>query len=112
MEQQQKQQKQRSQAQNRFLHSSCAEIARELNEKGVSVTDLVREMEADVSPELVKEMWRAYARVKFGKTSTADLTTKEFSDILEEMNRHLSQFGIHIDLPGDENLLSYYDDVV
>lgn len=95
--------KQRSLKQNRALHKYCDEVAAELSAHGVTVQAFIRNIEADITPELVKELWRAFARVKYGKTSTADLTQDEFSVILEEVTRHIGQLGVYIPFPSDEN---------
>lgn len=95
--------KKRSIQQNKALHKYCLEVADELAAHGVTVQAFIQNIEADVTPELVKELWRAFARVKFGKTSTADLTQDEFSIILEEVTRHIGKLGVYVAFPSDEN---------
>lgn len=96
--------KQRTNAQNRSLHKYCSELATELNNAGVSVAVFMENIEADHTMESVKELWRAFARAKYGKSSTTELTKKEINDIYEEVNRHVAQFGIHISFPSNELL--------
>lgn len=93
---------QRTNAQNRSLHKYCSELATELNNAGVSVAVFMENIEADHTMESVKELWRAFARAKYGKSSTTELTKKEINDIYEEVNRHVSQWGIHIAWPSNE----------
>ena len=99
--------KRRTLKQNKALHKYCAEAAEECSRVGLFVQALVRNIEVDVSPELIKEMWRGIARVKFGKKSTADLTTKEFVQVGEEVGRHLAQFGIELSFPSEEDTDEY-----
>lgn len=45
--------------------------------------------------------------VKFGKKSTAELTTKELQECWEEMNRLLASVGIHCPYHSQENTEGY-----
>ena len=95
--------KQRTIQQNRALHKYCAELAQELNNAGVSVEAVMKNLEADFSMETVKMMWRAFAKAKYGKESTTQLTSKEINEVYDEVNRHISQFGIYMSFPSQEN---------
>lgn len=95
---------QRTNAQNRSLHKYCSELATELNNAGVSVAVFMENIEADHTMESVKSLWRAFAKAKYGKQSTTELTKKEINDVYEEVNRHVAQFGIHISFPSNELL--------
>lgn len=97
-----KQQKQRSHQQNRSLHKYCTEVATELNNAGISMKAFVKDIQVDHTMESVKNIWRAIAREKFGKSSTANLTSKEMNAVYEEVNRHLAGFGLHISFPSEE----------
>lgn len=111
MPDEEKKEKQRSAAQNRALHKYCAELANELNGCGISLSVFVKDIEVDHTMESVKALWRAFAKVKYGKTSTAELTSPEINAIYEEVNRHIAKFGIHMAFPSadntDEALQSY-----
>lgn len=102
-----KQEKKRSLAQNASLHRWCEETARELNNSGISKSVFYQNIEADYTMENIKELWRSFARTKYGKNSTTELTTKEFTEIYEECNRHLSQFGLYMPFPSEENTSNY-----
>ena len=95
--------KKRSIQQNKALHKYCDEVADELAAHGVTVQAFIRNIEADITPELVKELWRAFARAKYGKTSTADLTQEEFSAVFEEVTRHIANLHVYLPFPSDEN---------
>lgn len=103
---------QRTSRQNRALHKYCTELANALNENGVSMSAFVEVHEIDHTMESVKMLWRTIATRKFGKTSTAALTTRELDAIYDEVNRHISQWGIHLPFPSVDNspeALAAYD---
>lgn len=103
--------KQRTLNQNRALHAYCQELSQALNHSGISQTVFYRNIEADFTPENIKELFRSFARTKYSKNSTADLTTSEMVDCYEEVNRHVSQFGIEISWPSqDTSLAEYYNE--
>lgn len=94
--------------QNKALHLWCEAKARQLNESGIALSLVFRNIQADYSMELVKEFWRLFAKAKFGKTSTAQLTTKQLQDVFDEVDRHFAQFGVeHIPFPSQSETESY-----
>lgn len=93
--------------QNSSLHKYCSELADLLNDHGITVKKLFEEVEADNTMESVKQLWRTFAFMKYGKTSTTELSTDEINKIYEEVNRHVSQWGIHIAFPSYENTDEY-----
>lgn len=95
---------QRTARQNRALHKYCEEVARELQNTGITVSTFVKNIQADFTMETVKMMWRAFAKAKYGKESTKQLTTKQINEVYDECNRHIAQFGIHIPFPSNEDL--------
>lgn len=97
------QQRKRTLQQNRSLHKYCTEVANELNGAGVTMKAFVKDIQVDHTMESVKNVWRAIAREKFGKSSTANLSSKEITQIYEEVNRHLASFGLHISFPSEES---------
>jgi hypothetical protein len=76
-----KQQRQRTLAQNRALHKFCDEVANECVAHGVTIEVFLQNAEVEVTPEIVKSLWRKFGEIMFGKKSTADLTTSEFSKV-------------------------------
>lgn len=99
--------KKRTDAQNKSLHRYCSELATELQNAGVPLEVFVKDIEADYTMEAVKEVFRAFARAKFHKQSTADLTTNEIQEVYEEMSRHVAQFGIYMAWPSIEETDNY-----
>ena len=92
----------RTNAQNRALHKYATEVAIELNNAGISQSVFYKNIEADYTMENIKELWRSFARTKYGKKSTTQLTTREINEIYDEVNRHIAQFGIHVAFPSQE----------
>jgi hypothetical protein len=102
----------RTNQQNKALHKYCTELATELNNAGIGIDVFMKGIEADHTMESVKSLWRAFAHAKYGKTSTTELTTGEINAIFDEVNRHVSQWGIEMSFPSQEltdNYLSSYD---
>lgn len=89
----------RSPQQNKAMHKYFEEVAGELNEAGIAQSVFFANFEVDYTKETIKNAWRAIAKKKFGKESTADFTTKELQEVFEEFNRHISKFGLHIPFP-------------
>lgn len=91
----------RTAQQNRALHVWCTEVATELNNVGIDMSVLVKNLQVSHSKESVKGIWKAIAEAKYGKKSTTQLTTKELTDVYEEMNRMLASVGVHLAFPNN-----------
>lgn len=94
--------KNRTFKQNNSLHRWFEEVSRECNSRGIDMKVLVEHLRVDTSPESIKDIFRQIGFTKFGKKSTADLTTKELMDCFEEFNRLLGNNGLHIVFPSQE----------
>lgn len=101
--------KQRTSQQNKALHKWCEEMAVELQNAGVPLDVFFKNTQADYTKETVKNLWRGFAKAKYDKDSTADLTTAQINEIYDECNRHTAQWGIHLPFPSSEfnNLEDY-----
>ena len=101
----------RTNKQNRSLHKYFEEVSRELNNSGVDVRVMVKNLRVDATPEMIKNIYRAIGKEKLGITSTAELTTKQVNECYDEFNRLLSLEGLAITFPSytdsDEYLSSY-----
>ena len=76
--------KTRTNQQNKALHLYCEMLYEELSFMGITQKKFLEAMgEVNNSPESIKAVFREYGKVKYGKISTAELTTKEVSDIYE-----------------------------
>jgi hypothetical protein len=102
-----KKEKQRTIQQNKALHKFFELLSDECNDQGITIQKLLQnEIDTMVTPILVKEaIWRPIQKVMFGKDSTTELTTKEIDQIFDVLNKHLGEWGIHIDFPSFENLM-------
>ena len=94
----------RSKKQQASLQIYCRKLANTLNEAGISQKVLLEAFEIDNSEESIKSLFREIGRKKYGKTSTAKLTTKECTDVYEEVNRGTSLKGVHEPWPSEEEL--------
>ena len=97
--------------QNKSLHKYFQEVSNELNNHGVDVKVLVENLRVDATPHLVKDIFRAIGKTKFGATSTSELTTTQVNECYDEFNRMLSSVDISIPFPSytetDEYLKSF-----
>lgn len=93
--------------QRKATHKYFDEVARELNNQGIDVQVLVKNLRVDATPEMMKNIYRAIGKEKFGITSTEELTTGQVTQCYEEMNRLLASVGCHIAFPSQENTEEY-----
>lgn len=93
--------------QRKATHKYFEEVARELNNQGIDVKVLVSNLRVDATPEMVKNIYRAIGKEKFGITSTEELTTTQVTQCYEEMNRLLASVGCHVAFPSQENTDEY-----
>ena len=106
------QEKRRSKRQNSSLHKYLEEASRECNNAGVDVSVMVKQLRVDTTPEFMKDIFREIGKVKFGKVSTAHLTTKELNACVEEYSRMLGNVGITISFPSFENTPEYLNSYI
>lgn len=99
--------KQRTLTQNKAIHKYFVELTTELNNQGITLNILLKNIEVDLTPMAIKDIFRKIGEVKYGKKSTKDLTTVEIQECYEELNRHVSQHGVHIPFPSIENFINY-----
>lgn len=88
--------------QNKSIHKWFEEVSRECNDRGIDMKVLVENLRVDTTPESIKDIFREIGRAKYGKHSTADLTTKELMECYEEFNRLLGTHSLHIGFPSQE----------
>lgn len=93
--------------QRKATHKYFEEVARELNNQGIDVQVLVKNLRVDATPEMIKNIYRAIGKEKFGITSTEELTTSQVTQCYEEMNRLLASVGCYITFPSQENTEEY-----
>ena len=96
--------RQRTLLQNNSLHKFCEELSEELNEKGITQAVFLQNTRIDNSMFSVKDFFRALGLAKYGKKSTAELTTGEMTNIYDEVNRHCSKWGIETRWPSSDPL--------
>lgn len=59
------------------MHKYFTEVADELNNRGIDMIVLVKDLQVSHTKESVKIIWKAIAEAKYGKDSTTKLTSKE-----------------------------------
>jgi hypothetical protein len=103
-----KEEKTRTDQQNRALHLFFTQLAVELNNAGLDMRKTLKpEVDIPWSGDTIKEfLWRPIMLAQIGKESTRDLTTKEIDQVFDTINRHLGEkFGLHIDFPSIDTLI-------
>lgn len=101
--------KQRTDQQNKAMHHYFFEVSCELNNAGIGMRKFLENFEIDVTPQSVKDVFRAIGKAKYGKESTADLTTTELQGCWEEFNRALGDKAISIPFPSSSG---FTDDII
>jgi hypothetical protein len=102
---------QRTEQQNRALHLWLTQKAQQCRDAGVSPRmAFEKTIELEMTPELMKEIWRTVQKALLGKTSTTELNkTGEIDDIAEHLNRFFAQhFGLE-GLPIPSHEAGYWD---
>lgn len=95
--------KQRTSPQNRYFYKWLEEVADELNNSGQYVQTVLSKSAIDIpwDAEMVKRLlFHKIIRMKYEKTSSADLTTKEFSEAVDILSHHLAT-NCELDIPFD-----------
>lgn len=82
-------------------------VAKALNESGYGVKKFyaeVKKTEIDFTDSLVKELlWKPIQMSMTEKMSTTEVDTDEVGHIYENLNRVLSEIGIHVTFPSKEH---------
>lgn len=94
--------KKRTPKQQASLQIYCREVARQLNEAGLSMQAVLAEgTEIPWTEESVKnQIWRKVQKALTNKESTTEPSTAEYPQIYDVVNNHLStKFGIGVEWP-------------
>lgn len=81
---------QRTKSQNRSEHKLFQEAANECVAHGITMKPILEACDIYPTSHTMKDIFREIGRVKFGKESTADLTTVENMQVAEEFIKILS----------------------
>lgn len=95
--------RQRTTNQNKYFHKWLEEVADELNNSGQYVQTVLSRSSIDIpwDAEMVKRLlFHKIIRMKYEKTSSADLTTGEFSEAVGILSHHLAT-NCELDIPFD-----------
>lgn len=91
----------RTDRQNNALHLFCEWIARALNQKSLYFKHPFKDFNLKWNKTMVKEIiWKPIQETMFNKKSTTKLSTKEVSQIAEEiMNNFSAEYAIILNFP-------------
>jgi len=106
----QKVEKKRTLRQNKSSHLLYEHAAKLCNEHGIDLPILLKYYRVQITPTIIKDIIRETGRIKFGKESTADHTTKELQACFEDFRQNLieiSNGAIVIEFPSIENTDEY-----
>lgn len=98
--------KPRSAQQNNALHKYCGMVADELNERGLDMRKVLKpEVEIPWTTASAKEhLWRPIQMAMTGKESTTEVSTKDYPQVYDVLNRHLgTKFGVSVPWPSKES---------
>lgn len=105
----------RTDQQNRALHLYFELVAKELNDAGLEIGEVISHSKVDIpwTKESVKELlWKTCQRSMFGKKSTTKLSKfEEIDKIWEVLNRFLAKLKIEsIAFPSLEEVMKRLDE--
>ncbi|MBD3282081.1 MAG: hypothetical protein GF387_00490 [Candidatus Portnoybacteria bacterium] len=101
----QKHKKQRTKRQNNALHLYFELLARELNESGQDMRQVLKEsVDIEWTADNVKNyLWRPIQKSILGKKSTTKLKTDDINKVYEPLNRFLGEkTGVYVPFPSIE----------
>lgn len=106
--------KQRTDLQNRAIHLYLSMVARELQNQGQTMQNVVKAItKVEITPTMqnIKELvWREIQKTMFEKESTTFLTKHEVDEVYRVMSMWLSKnFGIDLPFPNDEDISPLLD---
>lgn len=100
---------QRTKLQNRAVHLWFSHIADTFNNHGLDKqTVLSKRVGIRWTPEAVKEdLFKILIKAMYQKSSTTELTTKEFTAAAEMLRDVLAKdYGVDVDFPSEESLIN------
>ena len=103
-----KEEKQRTEQQNKALHVLFTLLANTLNDAGLDMRKVLKPtVDIPWTTQTVKDqLWRPVQQAMLGKESTTELSTTDIDKVFDVINRHLGEkFGIHEDFPSVETIM-------
>ena len=108
--------KQRSTAQNKSLYKWFEEVSAECEAQGVdrkTMVDDLSDASIPITGKFIKEViWFHYMVAMYGKESTAQLTTKEMTEVEKVVTLHLQEnYGLQTTWPSreEQEFKSFYN---
>ncbi len=102
--------KQRTLKQNKAYWKYLTEVAFFLREHGISLRKVMANYECYATKDNLHDIFKVVVEMKYGKDSTRKLTTKEFSDCVDEFEENMHKAGVITEFPSrdKEELLKQY----
>ena len=107
--------RQRSSAQNKSGHKFWHDVANELEAQGITRKTIVEDLSdtgVPITEDFIKHVvWFHFMVGMYGKTSTADLTTKEWTEVEKNFTLFLKDnYGLQTEYPSqdDQSFLETY----
>lgn len=94
-----KQVKIRTPAQNKAIHKYFTDVANECRAQGITLKQLMSVFELEVDEVVIKRMAQHIGLVRYGKSHTSDMTTKELSDVVDILMKILANIGLETNFP-------------
>lgn len=93
----------RTDKQNSALHLYLSQVAKELNDKGITFEMFFNEgYRVEWTMEICKnELWRPIQKAITGKQSTTKPSTAQYPEIYDYLNRKLAEHSIHVPWPSN-----------
>lgn len=101
--------KQRTPQQNKSGHKYWSDVANELEAQGITRKTIVEDLgdaHLPLTEEFIKHVvWFHFMVGMYGKTSTADLTSREWTEVEKNFTLHLREnYGLQTDYPSIDAL--------
>ena len=86
--------------QNKMLHAVFKDIAKGLNEEGISMQEIIKDsFEMMPDADSIKYLFKQLANKAYGVDSTQDLSTQQINNLLDVFIKKFGGYGIEISLP-------------
>ncbi len=81
---------------NKMIHGYFNAVAKKCIESGLTIGYLNKFFEINVDEVVIKKFAQTIAEVKYGTPHTSQLTNKELSDVMEQLDKILVNAGIDV----------------
>lgn len=104
--------KKRSNKHNAAFHVWCNEVSREMLARGIDMRLFIEKIRLTATPGTIKWLVQQMALNQIGKEHTSEMTSKELSDVSEDLIKALAMEGMIVPFPSVENTEEYMNSFV